>query len=137
MLCKGFMNFSQNRYKIIECQSHGLLQPAGMFDNVLCDIWGNTKSMTSLWLGVFFFPGYTQPQFIPFLPKGEVEYKLIKLCLLNWEGNQYKRFSTQIEDVEAKKHLQWPFLEYTWETTAAFCSRINFLDLFITYPKQL
>lgn len=38
MYCKGFMNFSHSRYKIVECQSHELLQPAGMFDNVLCDI---------------------------------------------------------------------------------------------------
>lgn len=76
MYCKRFMNFSHSRYEIVECQSHGLLPPSGMSDNVLCDIQGNTKSMTSVWLGVF-FSGYTQPQVIFFLPRCEVEYELV------------------------------------------------------------
>lgn len=75
MYCKRFMNFSYSRYEIVECQSHGLLQPAGMFDNVLCDIRSNTKSMTSVGLRVF-SSGYTEPQLILFLPRCEVEYEL-------------------------------------------------------------
>lgn len=64
-----------------------------------------------MWLGVF--SCYTQPQFILFLPKGEVDYELVKQCHLHREGDQYKGFSTQIENVEAKTNCSGHILEYT------------------------
>lgn len=57
--------------------------------------------MTSGWLGGFL--GYMQPQFIPYWHKGEIDYELIKKCCLNREGNQYKGFSTQIENVDTER----------------------------------
>lgn len=131
MYCKGFMNFSQSRYEIVECQSHGLLQPAGMFDNVLCDIWSNIKSMTSVWLGGFF---QAMLSLNLFFSCQKVKLNMNSLsCHLNWEENQNKGLSTQIENVEAKSNNSGHFLACTWRTAAALCPRINCPDLLITY----
>ena len=132
MHCRGLMNSSHGRYKIVDCPSPGLLQPAGVFGNVLRGIWSNTKSMTSACLG-FFLPGYTQPEFILSLPKGEAEYELISANYAEEETS--KKDWAHVLKCWGEQQLQWAFLECTW-TAAASCVGIHCPDWLTIYSSS-